>query len=168
MKSELNAAVIEVQELIKAGIRAESLIPFHRASLFLRLPANLNERLGESDNEKVRAVANIAARLVEEECSGMKVLIRENLYGVDLSIVGSAEWTDALRYAHGTGELDAARKLSPAAAELLERIDSGELSSQFRSELSVRHRISYFGWSSDFGRLVEELKEKGIRFKRLI
>jgi hypothetical protein len=157
-------AIDEAREFIKDAIRNEPLIPFHKDSLFSPLSSRLREQLGgaEASSERIKAVFSAAIQEAGAACPGLSVVLRDNLYGIDLAVTGEAEWADALRYAHGGGE-EAARKLSLPAAELLERVESGELTEQFRSELSVRHRIRLFGFSSDFATTIEEIRvKKGI------
>lgn len=101
---------------------------------------------------------------VESQCAGLKVGVRsfsnaEEIGGFEFSVRNGAEWSDALRIAHGTDGEAALTRLSTRAEELLSRIESDEFS-DFVKEVSIRRRIRYYGWGSDFSALIRELRVK--------
>lgn len=151
------------REFVKARIRSESILPFHRGSLYEPFSRQLREQLGGIDcsDEAFRRALNRITPTVRAECPALVVQVRDRLFGMDLRLAEGAEWSEVLAYAHNTSASEAERALTAAACELLERVESGEFSSQFRSEVSVRHRIRLFGYHTDFPRVLEE-----IRFKR--
>ncbi len=156
------ASVDVVRDFVKEAICSQTLIPFHLAEFFTTFPKWLQEQTGSAKlgQEGFRNLLKRSFAIIEGECPGLRIRLRDNLYGIDLAISGTAEWADVLSYAHGTGAQEAARALSPPAAELLERAESGELTTQFRSELSVRHRIRLFGYFSSFAEIIEEISVK--------
>ena len=162
-------ALVAAREFIKDCIRNEPLIPFHRDELYTPFPPRLQEELDAavSGGDGLRRVMLAAKAEAEAACPGLVVDVRESNYGIGISMSGESEWIDALHYAHGSGNEDPSAKLSPAAAELLERTECGELSSAFRSEQSVRHRIKFFGYGSYFPAIIEEIRvKKGIELKQ--
>ncbi len=134
--------------LVKDAIREHPLILFHTGRLFSRLPAHTRELLGNAGMPLARAKEFIEAVLAEarQECPGFKASVRDEVTALDFELAGSVEWTDVLRYVHGSEATSAGRILSPAAEELLNRTEAGEFDA-FLSELKVRRRIRYFGWT---------------------
>ncbi len=160
-KLALKSALESIREFVKDTIRGRSVIPFHEQSLWQSFPKWVEEQMGipRAEAERFRAAATDALTAVEAECPGLRIRLRDDLWGIDLSITGTAEWANVVSYAHGASAEEAVRHLSPPATELLERIESGELVDEFRSELSVRHRIRYFGYSR-FPELIDEIRTK--------
>ncbi len=169
--SKVDSTAIEaVLDMAKVGIRSESLIPFHREDICLPFSAGFRAQIGwdKKGDDRIRKIVTEAAGIAEVACPGLKLSVRDNLYALILNVAGNAEWADVLRYAHGTGEQAAVTQLSPAGAALLERVESGELTGEFRSELSVRHRIRYFGYGANFRELLQEVRVKrGIEIELL-
>jgi hypothetical protein len=145
-------------EFIRDRIKEEPLLCFHEDHLFARMPP----RLLHPDTARVKQAASAAVQLVKQLCPALAIAVREDLYGLDLELSGSGEWVDAQQFAFGKNYHPDA--LSPAAESLLERIESGELST-FRSELSVRHRINCFGYSRIERVMAEVELKRGIRIK---
>lgn len=161
--SDSSTRVDLFRDLVKARIRSEPIIPFHRGSLYEPFSRQLKDQLGGSncDDASFSRALNRITPTIQAECPALVVHVRDRLFGVDIRLAKGAEWREVLAYAHNSSAPEAERALTPAAAELLERVENGELASQFRSEVSVRHRIRLFGSRADFPRVLEE-----IRFKR--
>lgn len=154
-------------QCIKDIFRSRPFIPFHETEFYSSLPSGPPKQFDdtESGHERLRAALAAAIDDAEKACPGLQIRLRNELRGFDVSVAGDAEWADALRYAYD-GDEDATRKLSTSSAELLARVENGELTSQFRSELSVRHRIRLFGFGPDFQTLLSEIRaKKGIEIK---
>jgi len=163
----MDEAVDTAEDLIKDVLRAQSMLPFHREKLSEHYaPDRIKRILGleEVGADEIKRVFGLAGERANATVSGLKVaafaLNGGEVSGLDLSLEGGAEWTDALRYAHGTGTGDASQILSPPADELLRRIQNGELTDNFFSEQSVRSRIRLYGYSSEFDRVIAEIRRK--------
>lgn len=151
-----------IRDLTKNAIRAKPLIPFHIKEVYAPFRSEVKEDIGAQaiSVDEYRKILEAACRCIESECPGLRVGINRNLYGITLSMLGDTEWNVALSYAHGiNSRSEAERALSPSAAELLERVESGELG-EFRTETSVRHRIRFFGYSSCFVEIINEIRLK--------
>lgn len=117
-RSVVLAEVDAVREFVKKAIRSRPLIPFHLDEFFTGFPKwleELTERI-EGGEERFRSLLKDSVAIIENECPGLKIRLRNNLHGADFAIAGPAEWTDILSYAHGTGAHEALRTLSPSAA----------------------------------------------------
>lgn len=160
------------EDLIKEIICNQPLIPFHRDEIYSpQNPNRLRRILGleEASAAHIRSIFSAAISAAKKACPGLRVETRtysgEEITGFDLSMAPGAEWSDALRYAHGTQGEEALTRLSEPAAELLARIKAGEMA-DFTKELSVRHRLPFFGWSSRFPMLLQEiLVKRGIEVR---
>jgi hypothetical protein len=143
-------------------IRKESFIPFHRDDLRISLSGKFKEYIGEPEatDQRLRSIINDVAQIAAERCPGLKVGLTESLYAAVLSVTGETEWADVLQLAHGTKDEDASKILSTPAAALLQRIESGELTEEFRTERSVRQRIHFFGYFASLKDLLQELRIK--------
>ena len=142
-------------EFIRDQVKAEAILHFHEDRLFAPIPA----RLQHPDQVKLKRVVAETVQTIQRLCPALTLEARDNLYGFDLQPSPTGEWAEIQQFAFGEGyHWDV---LSPAAAALLERAESGDLGI-FRSELSVRHRIECFG-SCRPTALVAEIKlKKGI------
>jgi hypothetical protein len=142
-------------EFIRDRVRDEAILHFHRDWLFAPIPP----RLQHPNQARLRQIVAEAVRNIQDRCPALALEAKDNLYGFYLQPSAKGEWAEIQQFAFGEGYRN--DTLSPAAAALLERVESGELGT-FCSELSVRHRIQCFG-SCRPATLVAEIKlKKGI------
>jgi hypothetical protein len=173
MKPETRAELVNLaSELIVDTVRDEPLIAFHRREIGHPFP----DRWGKGDPAEAAltlaeafSVVQEASELVQSRYPSMQVEVKsvENNYfwGVDVSPRPGRDWVDVLGDIHGSSEPDPARVLTHSARELAERIDSGEFTKGFLSELSVRHRIRCYGYSR-IDQILRELDVKlGLKLK---
>jgi hypothetical protein len=152
--------------LIKEAVRNTPFVPFHREAIASRcdasrLPGIIG--LDSPSKEKLRAVFAGAIANATKSCPGLKIELQETaeheISGFSLTLDGTTEWSDVIRYAHGAAGDEALTRLSEPAEDLLGRIESGELD-DFVKELSIRHRLRFFGWNSRFEVLAREIRLK--------
>jgi hypothetical protein len=176
-------SVEEAEDIVKEVVRRQPLLPFHKNEVGQNHDSRrLKEILGlpEAPAETVKRAFEEAGARAKHACPGLEVSPHtvgdSEVCGVRLCMGRTGEWSDVLQYAHGKPANEAIKVLSPPAAELLERIQSGELTEQFRSEASVRSRIRLFSYTPSFDDIFHEIhlkqgveisvEEKGDKWKR--
>lgn len=159
-----------VRKFLRDMVRSQPLIQFHKHEIYEPFPTSFRASLGSAEmpDTEFRAILREGAKAAEAECPALHVGMgsphNDTLYGMHVGAKGSGDWTEIQAWAFGTD--DASRCLSPSAAELLTRVEEGDIGGEFISELSVRRRINLYGFSGRLDRIIEEIRVKrGIKLK---
>ena len=160
--------VLVAEERICDVVRNEPLIAFHREDLSQHFDKTWGKRVIGKDqylaDADQRAIVQEAADRLNQRYPSMRATPRSfsnsnSFWGVDVSPSPECEWSDVLRELHSPTAGDPLRVLTYSGEQMLERVESGEFTRGFVSELSVRQRIRHFGYH-DLNVIQRELEVK--------
>ena len=151
-----------LSELVRDMVRSQQLICFHENVVDGSFPAWFWNDVGVTAAEFESLRPKLAALLAEVECPAGRLKLGnrwgESYVGLGIWIREGHEWSEIQNWA--TGSAEGANCLSPAAEELLSRLNDGDLGKEFISEVSLRRRLRYYGYFAALDRLVGELAVK--------
>lgn len=160
--------VLVAEERICDVVRNEPLIAFHREDLSQHFDKTWGKSVIGKDqylaDADQRAIVQEAADRLNQRYPSMRATPKsfsnsDSFWGVEVSPCPECEWSDVLRELHAGTIGDPLRVLTYSGEQMLERVDSGEFTRGFVSELSVRQRIRHFGYH-DLNAIQRELEVK--------